>query len=627
MRLAGRPLRALGLAGSLLFWCGFGVAAPPAARTPPVQFGSALAEDPLAAPLVAGPGEEEVVRRAFQRFDADGDGRLSRNERLRYVRDPSELALDADGDGSLAFGEFLEAFLTQRHPRKLSTASYLQSLLRRGRELAVAGWTELALECYQEASRDYPDCAEAPLGKARCLEVLGRSREALRACEKALAIDPSLTEGWLSLALLAARSGDRVAGKRAASVALARLEDSRSVAGEAGEIAARQLLGLLRALRKELLTLGLPVTWLELLEAQASSRLRTARERTSGSTQDPVWQVAGLAASGHLVGALEASEAASRTGKDGWQLWLLRACLEGALGSPDAAAASLGEATRRGAESWLLASVGLGNRLDRGERAQAVRELAELSARPSRPWQVLEVGWQLAYRGEWGLALPWLERAHGRWGASEELRVLLALCHKRAGHDLQAVRLLEPLASPPLLGPQWLELAAELLDDLGHPARAMVAVREAVRQQPALVSARLKFARLLHRSGLETDCSNLLTTGLLLCPATDPLWPELAAAWLERLPWLLADRFTTLAGESSHRALLIYCFRVPSHGGMIGRGTPAFSPASSLQPPASERAKPAPGDIMGLQTTVGGNLQTPSPSPSPAPASRSGPPR
>lgn len=547
MGASRRALRALGLAGGLLFWGGPGLAAP---RPSPVQVGSVVADDPLIAPLAAGPGENAVLGRAFRRFDADDDGRLSREELLRYVRDPSELALDADADGHITPGEFRKSFVAQRYPRKLTTASYLQSLLRTGRELSLAGWTELALESYREAARDYPDCAEAQLGKARCLGALGRFGEARLACERAVAVDPSLTEAWLELALDAARSGDRAGGARAMSVALARFEDSMSVAGEAGAIAARQVRGLLRVLRGELLGFGLTVARLETLETRAIARARRERNRRPLSSEPgPVWQVAGLAASGQLVGALEAAESACRTGHGSWQLWLLRASLEGALGSPGAAALSVEEAGRLGAERWVLAGVRLGNRLDRGDRAQAVRELEELSLLAARPGQFLEIGWQLAYRGEWGLALPWLERALGRWEASEELRVLLALCHKRTGRDLRAVRLLEQLASPPLLAAQWLELVAELLGDLGHPSRAIVAAREAVRQEPGRISARLELAGLLHRVGLEAYRSNVLLTGLLLSPTTDPLWPELAEAYIRTLPWCLADWLTTCASD------------------------------------------------------------------------------
>ncbi len=547
MGVSGTALRALGWAAGLLLWGGLLLAAP---RPAPVQVGPVVADDPLAAPLAAGPGETAVLGRVFRRFDADGDGRLSREELLRYVRDPSELALDADADGRISLGEFRGSFVAQRYPRKLTTASYLQSLLRTGREMSLAGWTGLALESYREAARDYPDCAEAQLGKARCLRALGRFREARLACERAVAVDPSLTEAWLDLALVAERSGDRAGGGHAMSVALARFEDSMSVAGEAGAIAARQVRGLLGGLRGELLESGVTAARLEILKTRAVSRARRERERRPLSSESaPVWQVAGLAASGQLVFALEAAELECGTGRGSWQLWLLRACLEGALGSPGAAAVSVEEAGRLEAERWLLAGVRLGNRLDLGERARAVRELEQLSPVPAQPGQYLEIGWQLAYRGEWGLALPWLERALGRWEASEELRVLLALCHRKAGHDLRAVRLLEQLASPPLLAPQWLELVAELLGDLGHPSRAIVAAREAVRQEPRRISARLELAGLLRRAGHEVYRSSVLLTGLLLSPVTDPLWPELAEAYVRTLPWCLADWLTTCARD------------------------------------------------------------------------------
>ncbi|MBI4871495.1 MAG: tetratricopeptide repeat protein [Candidatus Riflebacteria bacterium] len=440
---------------------------------------------PREAPALA---PTESVQRMFERFDLDRNGKLTPPECVRFARDASELPFDADGDGSVSPDEFLRAVASQ-NPSEVPIYLREQNVtMFEATKNAAANRAEEALGQYYAVIEKDPDSAVAALGAGRCLARMQRHADAVVLLQRAVTLGPELAEAWLDLGLSELRCGRTDAARADLWTGLRQMAVQAELGGGWNGSAAEKehALAVCRSAAAQLRT----VTG----DSGLADRLATwAREHLESRPVAPgrdlpelgLVAVASHLETGRTEEALgEVRRLLVRRPRD-WSLQLLEVAVLGLCGQHDLAAASLEEAAGLGAGRLPLAFARLANLLDRRLRAQALTLFAQCQIHHMEPWDMGELGWLLAYRGEWELALPYLEAmARQATGHPWLTKVLLAKAALGLGNRERARELLTQATDQPLAHPLLLEFAANLAFELDLPAQAVTAAAKAVELGP-----------------------------------------------------------------------------------------------------------------------------------------------
>lgn len=482
------------------------------------------------------------VRAMFDRFDADHDGRLSLEECARTVRDGSNLPLDEDGDGFVSPAEFQRSVFQINHGHRQSYQHGMLASLRMGKLLAARSQLPEALEKYERSVKAAPNCSEALLGQARILERLTFYREAARACRKSLELDPSCAEAWLNLAQLEDRLGLPEAethlwrGLRMLAAA-GRLRNSGACAETERLHAAdvvRSLAAFLRHERGKAELAGRVEAW---QRAEMGEKAWSAVPAESGRPKSLLDR---LVRESRFDDALAAIAIAA--GRPEWWREQATAAVLAGCRRFDEAWQHLEKARLAGAPSMPWKALAAGNQLDRGEPSAAADTLSELKDSPVKPWELAEVGWQLAYRNQWTLASPWLSRTIWTRYDLEYSSLMMALADEARGRRNEAAELLETFPVPLAWDRVMLRLNADLCVRHGRPREAADAAQRRVNLEPADVSGWLYVAELQKAAGELEGCRASLSDAHDMCPPGTPRKAQLRRQLLEAARAVPASR-------------------------------------------------------------------------------------
>ena len=520
-----------------------------------------LAALPLALSAAAPDSLERAIREAvagtFRRLDTSADGFLQPAEWVPLVRTPADVPPDPDRDGKVSLEEFARAFQQMQYLENLLPPT--QSLWR-GKVLYENGRLEQALAIYEGTAAAHPSCSEAQLGRARCLEALGRPTDARAAylCAATLARDDP--EAWLNLAQLELELADEPAASEHLQQGLAVLARLHTVpgigTGAAGEPARTRY--LLECVARRV---GRHPRCGPLLQALEDWKGRNPwwRAEEPEPRPDPVLEALTLVRQGWYREALEALERPGRQFGEGTPAWwppLAAASLHGLLGGSEAAARGMAEASKLGAPAAALARVRLGLALAGGRESESSAILKRLSGARLDPREREAIGWELARAGKWEQARPWLEAAYR--GRSVDRNILMmALCGAGTGRIEEARAYLGLLPAPPPEGPAMLRSMAAAAGACGRPDQAIAAAEEATQEEPRDGENWACLAECLQRNGLAERALRELEWGLQLARVDSPGWPRLAVAWaraaaterLQTLDWAALTAALTGAGE------------------------------------------------------------------------------
>ncbi len=479
------------------------------------------------AALLGPEGRSAAVHRMFLRYDGDNDRFLAPAECTRFVREPANLPLDLDGDGRVSESEFARSVLRVEQPRLRRMRSRLVEPLWQARTLAAEGAFEEALTLCRQVSEDDPEAAGPHLAAGRLLGRMERLLEARKEFEAAASLAPGGAEAWLELAVVERRLGLEVPSVAHLERGMGCVEPvmvlpeggSRQVEEIACMVAEVERLKRAFAGDSEVERyLDVKLDWLRSFPGDQPRNRRLS-----------AWlEVEALGKQGRFSEGLAVVERAltgAGGGPDGWQT---RAALLTALGRFGEAASSLSRARTEGASNACQLALELGNELDRGERALAVETQKRLFERAREPWELQEAGWQLAYRNEWKLALPWFERAIAVSPEVQRSSLLLALCWEAVGQLGKARELVDALTSPPSEEPPMLRVAAGLCLRTGRPEAAIAAANEAIAQEPRDAANWVEAARLQRLARGNEDIEDLLRAGVRVASVESLAWAELA---------------------------------------------------------------------------------------------------
>ncbi len=496
----------------------------------------------------------DAVLDAFDRFDADCDGWLSAGELARYVRDPEDLPPDLDGDGRISSREFLLAVLqTAPMGADLYSADHARYLLA-GRRAFEAGDYRDALLHYWTAANEDKDCPDGLLGMGRCLERMGRGEEAVQLFRRAVELAPGMVEARVNLALAEERLGWHDAALAGLRLALRQLDSGgRLRDGWRSDPAWHaDTVGLMAALEKRLAATGtLPEMAGELhafLE-RAGRAVAAARPRLP---QMEVCAVGKLLERGSYREALALVATLQALLPRDWELRLIEAALETIVGRFDAARQALVAAERLGCFPQVLLPVAIGNRLDLGDEAAAASDAERLDAVRLEFWELADLAWQLAYRGQFRQALaPLTSLMAHKAGPGPLHRLLMGLCLQATGEPARALEELKQGGHPASDNPVLLDLEARLCLGTGLTERALRAAKAAVRLAPEANEAWLELAAASEVAGDHDTALEALRRARRLWPAGCSLAPleTVVEAWLDgRLAEAAARTLPTAVG-------------------------------------------------------------------------------
>ena len=493
---------------------------------------------------------------AFARLDRDGDGRLSPDEWGPLIRQPAEMPVDLDGDGQISRPEFASSFLRPRQPRSLEGSRSSGERLWVGRRLLEAGNCEAACRIYGEVAGDVPESFEALLGLGRSLARCGELPAARRAFQDAAEQNPGDAGVWFDLAVTEVELG--LAAENSAHLArgLTVLSSWRALEGWQADD------GTLRTFPRRLL--DALARRLGRLPGGSGPAAVVARWRTRnpwvdvGSpppAPDPLHRaVLMFALQGWYREALVAAESELRVSPgDSW-LHLTRASLLLVLSDPAAADAATNDAERYGAPAPSVAAMRIALALASGDRVEAVQHLGELQPETLTLSQVLEVGWSLAYRGEWSQLYAWTSLAAPAIRQRPELNLLLAVGRGSQGEtglpdDLLALQLQRNQE------PAWLRLETQLLLDQGRAEQALVLATLAEAKEPRDPRNHLLLWKALRAAGDLPVALHALEMAWAVAEIRAPAWPELALTLAGEYlrQWLVLagiDRLRALSNEA-----------------------------------------------------------------------------
>ncbi len=518
--------------------------------------GNAEAAGPRQGLLERCASQSRTLEAAFARIDRDGDGLLSPDEWGSLIRQPAEMPVDLDGDGQISRPEFASSFLRPRQPRSLEGSRSSGERLWVGRRLLEAGDCEAACRIYREIASDVPESFEALLGLGRSLARCGELPAARRAFQAAAGQNPGDAGVWFDLAATEVELGLAVEGSAHLTRGLTILSSWRAIDGwQAGDatlrtLPRRHLDDLARRLERLPDGSGLAAVvsrwrlrnpWVEVVDPEPAP---DPMHRAVLKFALQGWYREALEAAGRELLVMPA---------DSW-LHLARASLLLVLGDPSAAAAATDEAERHGAPAPSVAAMRIALALAAGDRVEAVQHLGTLQPERLTLAQVVEVGWSLAYRGEWGQLYAWASLAAPAIRQRPELNLLLGVGRVSKGEegladDLMALQLQRNQE------PAWLRLEAQLLIDQGRAEQAHVLATLAEAKEPRDPRNHLLLWKALQASGDIPGGLHALETAWAVVEIRAPAWPELAltlAGVYLRQRFILSgvDRLRALADEA-----------------------------------------------------------------------------
>lgn len=469
-----------------------------------------------------------AIRQAFARFDRNGDGWLTPAEWGVFVLEPANMPRDLDGDGRTSLTEFLGSFQTVRQPKTLTAEDVAHPLW-----MARSFWNNgdvIAAELeYGRTGVISPDCGEAFLGQGRCLERRGYPDLAERAYLRSLVEEPSNPETWLNLAMLHAAQGRPAASDLEHALLLYEQMAHLAPVALDPRVEDRYMRHVLESVRAKMVRLpgGAPLArrvaaWLAMRVPPAAS--------TSSWPGWPGQRGLALAKQGWYREASEALETAARGRPDDWSLALLRAALENLLGRPMLALRRLDEARASGAPGGLTDCLLMGLLLDTGRMRDGLELSEKLRRSETSPFVLLEAGWQLAWRGFWNEALPFLGAAERTRQAVQRSAALQAIALSRLGQFPASEKAFEKLSEPASEEPPLLAALAMAADRAGLHVRATRTFAEALWQEPRRASVWLAAARLESGPSRVKEAEFALRTGLQLASIGSPGWAPLAVA-------------------------------------------------------------------------------------------------
>ncbi len=394
--------------------------------------------------------------------------------------------------------------------------------LRMGKLLAARSQLPEALEKYERSVRSAPNSSEAFLGQARVMERLTCYRDAARLYRQSLDLDPSYAEGWLNLAQVEERLGEPEAEKHLwrglrMLAAASRLRHSGACA-ETERLHAADVVGsvatFFRHERAKPELAGKVEAWQKAeLGEKAWSAVPAAAAR-------PERGLARLVSEGRFDAALDVL--ASAAGRPEWWKEQAAAAILAGCRRFDEAWQHLEKARQAGAPSMPWKALAAGNQLDRGDPDAAEDLLDELKDQPLKPWELAEVGWQLAYRNQWTLASPWLSRTIWTRYDLEHSSLMMALADEARGRRDEAEELLETFPVPLAWDRVMLRLNADLCVRHGRLREAADAAERRVALEPSDVSGWLYVAELQKAAGDLKGYKASLSDALDMCPPGTP---------------------------------------------------------------------------------------------------------
>ena len=506
-----------------------------------------LPEQAAMTPLVR---PNDAVLDAFGRFDADGDGLLSAGELARYVRDPEDLPPDLDGDGRISSREFLLA-VSQTAPMgaDLYSADHARYLLAGRRAFDASDFHESLLRYWTAANED-KDCPDGLLGMGRCLDRMGRGEEAVQIFRRAVELAPGMAEARVNLALAEERLGRHDAALAGLRLALRQLESGGRLRDgwRSDPTWHADTLGLLAAVEKQLAAKGASPELHAFLERADRAIAVVPRPRLP---QMEVCMVGELADRGSYREALALVATLQALLPRDWELRLIEASLETIVGRFDAARRALVEAERLGGFPQVLLPEAIGNHLDLGDEAAAASDAERLKPVRLEFWELADLAWQLAYRGQFRQAIaPLTNLMDHKAGPGPLHRLLMALCLQATGEPARTLEALKRGAHPASDNPVLLGLEARLCLGTGLTEQALCAAKAAVRLAPDAGEGWLDLAVALEVAGGHDEALEALRRARRLWPAGCSLAPleTLVEAWLDGRLAEAAARTLPVAG-------------------------------------------------------------------------------
>ncbi|MBI2945387.1 MAG: tetratricopeptide repeat protein [Candidatus Wallbacteria bacterium] len=501
----------------------------------------ALRVDAAGRPSIFDPSNPPAaVRSAFERFDLDEDGKISRAEWEPLVREKADEPIDFDGDGAIGLAEFARSFEVVNSRVPPNQGILAKRFLSEGKALAEAGDLAGAEARYRKAIELYPEWAGVWTSLGEVLGQQGRREEARRALSRATELAPNSQMAWLRLATVEHALGTGAASERALERGLALLDLRLAVHGRGNRREAElghaegEVMRLTQYFTHEA---SAPAKSLELLarcEKFLGGRPRLAARRAwtmaVGGTGEPLVELDreerqsgvsywSLDARGRITRrqgrAAEASE------------WFAKALARSGEGAPSERrmtmldqVEALTSAGRTAAASQALALVVARSRTAR-ERLDVARMLLRCGRRAEAAWQLQDLE---RMPGGKGLASPY-ERAQAAGDVAGLERMLREDARAGAVRYLDLAALMDETGSPPgaVLGlldralvrhpgeaSIWTEKVRRL-EESGQDAKAAGAARQALERLGAtaargtLGTLRLALARTLARAGRRAE--------------------------------------------------------------------------------------------------------------------------
>ena len=470
---------------------------------------------------------------AFRLFDRDGDGLLAFEEWSRLVLDPSNLFLDLDGDATVTPQEFRLSLLETNQSRE-----YIEAVISKLRLAALTheqGDSAGSAEQYAELCAAEPELTAAHLGLGRCRQALEAFQRAEASFRQAARTNPAAAEAWLGLALLQAQKGDEQAlSHLSKGLALLELTGRLRLPGACGSAE--------RSYRTTLA--GTVASQLRKLECSALADLaescarRLAGQPIREPLPQPFWRLPTtvdlLLRRGLPADARALVEATPNLVP--WVGNLLDAIIFASQRNPHEAGRCLALARERGAPPMPLVTLELGNQLDLGDRRAADRTLDWLGSIRTTPWEMAEIGWQLAYRAEWKTASEWFVRAMRQRHDLTRNSLLTALCELELDEPERAMRYVERFTKTSVPDSELLHLQVALLVKLGMLRMAITVGQQMVFVKPDDLSNRLLLASIYGMAGDQLQRRETLLQARQICPAGSPLREPVEQALAELGP-------------------------------------------------------------------------------------------